>query len=90
MNSAAVSWNMVDIGAVGNINIFNGQGIKDFGAGCSADSVGQVVVTDQQEDGDTTGGQAINASGELPLLSLARLTTLVGVTAEENQVYPVF
>ena len=90
MKDATVSWDAVNFRAVGDVNIFNGQGIKDFGAGSSADSVGQIVVTDEEEDGDTTGGQAINAFGKLPLLSLARLAALIGITAEENQVYPVF
>ncbi len=47
------------------------------------------MVTDEEEDGDTTGGQPINAFGKFPLLSLAGLTTLIGVTAEENKVYLV-
>ena len=90
MNSATVSWNLVDVRAVGDINILNRQGIEDFGAGRPADSVGQVVVADQQEDGDAVAGQLVYAFGKLPLLGLARLTALVGVTAEEDQVYPVF
>ena len=89
MNSATVSWDAVDVGAVGDVNIFNGQGIEDFGAGSPANGVGQVVVTDEQEDGDTTGGQLVYAFGKFPLLGLAGLTTLIGVTAEENKVYPV-
>ncbi len=78
---------MVNFGAVGDVNIFNGEGIKDFGAGSPTYGVGQVVVTDEEKDGDTTGGQAINAFGKFPLLGLAGLAALIGVTAEENKVY---
>jgi len=80
---------MVDVGPVGDVNIFNSQGIKDFGTGSPTYGIGQVMVTDEKEDGDTTGGQAINAFGKLSLLGLTGLTTLIGVTAEENKVYPV-
>ena len=48
------------------------------------------MVTDEEEDRDTIGGQAINAFGKFPLLSLARLTTLVGIAAEEDKVYLIF
>jgi hypothetical protein len=47
------------------------------------------VVADEEEDGDTAGGQPVNALGKFPLMSLARLTTLIGITAEEDKVYPV-
>jgi len=48
------------------------------------------VVADKEEDRDAVGGQAINASGKFPLLGLARLTTLVGIAAEEDKVYLIF
>ncbi len=54
-----------------------------------ADSIRQVVVANKEEDGNTTGGQPVNALGKLPLMSLARLTTLIGITAEEDEVYSV-
>ena len=47
------------------------------------------MVTHEEEDGDTTGGQPVNAFGKLPLLSLTRLAALIGITAEEDKVYPV-
>jgi len=45
------------------------------------------MVTDEEEDRDATGGQAINASGKFPLLGLTGLATFIGVAAEENKVY---
>ncbi|GAI49008.1 unnamed protein product [marine sediment metagenome] len=45
------------------------------------------MVADKQEDGDTAGGQAFNAFGKFPLLRLARLPTLIGITTEKNKVY---
>ncbi len=81
---------MVDFGAIGDINIFDRQGIKDFDSGSSTYGIRQVMVANEEEDGDTAGGQAIDASGKFPLLSLARLTTLIGITTEENEVYLIF
>ena len=45
------------------------------------------MVADEEEDGDTAGGQPIYAFGKFPLLGLAGLATLVSVTAEENEVH---
>jgi len=45
------------------------------------------VVTDEEEDRDTAGGQLVYALGKFPLLGLARLTALIGVATEENKVY---
>ena len=59
MNNAAIGWNAVDIRTVRDINIFDGQGIKDFSGGSPADSVGQVVVANEEEDGDAVGSQAV-------------------------------
>ncbi len=80
---------MVNIRAVRDINIFHRQGIKDFSGGRPPYGVRQVVVTDEKEYRDATGGQTIKALGKLSLLGLARLTALVGITAEEDEVYPV-
>jgi len=80
----------MDIGAVGDIDVFNGEGIEDFGGGSLADSIGQVVVADEEEDSDAASSETIDAPGELPLLGLARLTALVGVAAEKHEVYPIF
>ena len=77
---------MVDVGAVGDINILDGQGIKNLGGGSSADSIRQVVVADEEEDGDTVGGETIDAFGELSLLGLGGLTALISVTAEKDKV----
>ena len=90
MHRAAAGGDGVDLGAVGDINIFHRQGIEDFGGGSPADGVGQVVVTDEEEDGDTAGRQAVYAPGKLPLLGLARLTALIGIATEEDKVYLVF
>ena len=80
----------MDARAVGDINVFNRQGIEDFGGSGSANSVGQVVVADEEEDGDTTYGQQVYAFGKFPLLGLTGLTTLISVTTEENKVYLIF
>ena len=80
----------MDVGAVGDINILDGQGIKNLGGGSPADSVGQVVIADEEEDGDAIGGEAVNALGELSLLGLGGLTALIGITAEEDKVNLVF
>ncbi len=48
------------------------------------------MVADEEKDRDTAGGQAIDAFGKFPLLSLGRLTTLIGVTTKEEQVYLLF
>ena len=90
MKGAAAGGNTVNVRTVRDINVFHGQGIKDFSSGSSADSVGQVVIADEEENRDTAGGQAFNPSGEFPLLGLARVTALIGITTKENQVYPVF
>ena len=90
MNSAAFGRDAVDFGAIGDTNFFDRQGIKDFNSGSPAYSIRQVVVANEKEDWDTAGGQPIYASGKLPLLSLARLTSLIGITTEENKVYFVF
>ncbi len=87
MSRAATGGDAVDFGAVRDVNIFNRQRIEDFSGSSPAYSVGQVVITDEEEDRDTAGGQPVYALGKLPLLGLARLTTLVGITAEEDKVY---
>ena len=68
MNNATVSWDAVDVGAVGDVNIFNGQGIKDFGAGSSAYGVGRDLGYDWPMGGDwdlleTTALLAATATG---------------------------
>ena len=90
MNSPAGRWNPVNIGSAGNINVFDGESIKDFGGGSSTDSVGEIVVAYKEEDGDPAGGQAINTFGKFALLGLGRLTTFVGVTTEDDKVYLIF
>ncbi|MBA7557004.1 hypothetical protein ES705_49733 [subsurface metagenome] len=56
MNNTTISWDLVNVRAVGDINIFDCQGIKDFGGGSPTYGIGQVVITDEEEDRDTTGG----------------------------------
>ena len=80
---------MVDIGMVGDVDLFNGQGIENLNSGSPADGVGHIVVAGKEKDGDAAGGEAVNPSGKLSLLGLARLTALVGITAEEDKVCPV-
>ena len=80
----------MDVGAVGYINILDGQSIKNLGGGSPADSIRQVVVADEEEDGDAIGGEAVNALGELSLLGLGGLTALIGIAAEEDKVDFVF
>jgi hypothetical protein len=48
------------------------------------------MVAYEEENGDTTRREAIYAPGEFPLLSLSRLTALVGVTAKKDKVNAVF
>ncbi|MBA7566872.1 hypothetical protein ES708_08571 [subsurface metagenome] len=38
------------MGAIGDINILDGQRIKNFNGGCPADSVGQVVVAGEEKN----------------------------------------
>jgi len=45
------------------------------------------VVADEEKDGYASRGQAIYAFGKLPLMSLAGLAALVGITAEKDKVY---
>ena len=90
MNRPTVGWNVVNIRAVGNVNLFDGQGVKNLGSGSPTDSVGEVVIADKEEDGKTISRQAVDAFGEFPLLSLARLTTLIGIASEKDKVYFVF
>jgi len=47
------------------------------------------MVADQKKDGNIVSGQAVNALGELALLGLGRLTGLIGITAEEDEVNAV-
>jgi hypothetical protein len=77
------------LGAVGDINISHRQGIKDFGGSSPADSIRQVVVANQEEDRDATGGETIDSFGKFPLVSLGWLTAPVGIATEEDKVYPV-
>ncbi len=50
----------------------------------------QVVVANEEKDGNIIRGQTVNAPGKFPLLGLAGLTTFIGITTEENEVYAVF
>jgi len=90
LNRAAVSWDAVNIGAVRDINIFDGQSIKNLGGGRPTYSVRQVVVANEEEDRDAISGQEVNSFGKFPLLGLGRLTALVGIAAEEDKVYLIF
>ena len=88
LNNTVFGFNKGDFGAVGDVNILDSQGMKNLGAGSLTDGVGQVVVTDQNKDGDTAAGEPVDAQGELALLGLARLPALIGVPAEDDQVHP--
>ena len=48
------------------------------------------MIAGEEKDGDTISGQAVNAFGKLPLLSLVWLTTLISIAAEEDEVYFIF
>ena len=50
----------------------------------------KVMVADEEEDGGTIARQPVKAPGKLPLLSLARLTALIGITTEEDKVCLIF
>ena len=86
---AAGGVDFIDIGAVGNVDVLHRKRVENLGAGGAADGVGQVVVADEEEDGDIAGREAIDAAGKFSLLGLGGLAGLVGVPAEDYQVHPV-
>jgi len=63
--------------------------VKNFRGRSPTYGVREVVIADEEKDRDAVGGQATDALGKLPLLGLARLTTLIGITAEEDEVYAI-
>jgi hypothetical protein len=77
------------MGAVGDIDIVNFKRAEDFGSGRPTDSVRQVVVADKEKDRDGILRQALYTLSKFPLLCLAGVSALVGITAEEDKVYPV-
>jgi len=48
------------------------------------------MIADEDKYGNIVGGEAVNASGEFPLLGLAGFASFIGITAEEDKVYAVF
>ena len=86
LDDAVFGGNVVNLRFIGDDDIFHGQRIEDFGAGGASDSVGQVVVADEQEDGDTAAGKPVYPFGEFPLLGLAGFAAFIGVAGKQHQV----
>ena len=64
-----------------------GEGAVDFERGGAALDVRRVVISDQQERGDSGFRQPDYPLGELSLVSLGWVAAAVGVAAEEGQVH---
>jgi hypothetical protein len=50
LNGATSGWNSVDVRTIRDIDISNGEGIKDFSGGRFAYSIRQVMVTNEKKD----------------------------------------
>ena len=86
LEGAARGFDEIGLDFVANIEAGDFQGVEDFYCGGAAHGVGQVVVADEEEDGDAGGGKGGEAAGELPLLGLVGVAAFVGVTGEEDEV----
>ena len=77
-----------DVGCkpVADMDIRNIESGEDFERGRLRDDLRRVMITDQQECRDAGVRQASDAPGELALVRLRGVTTLVCVPAEEHKV----
>ena len=65
----------------------NSQGIKNLYSGSTAYSTRQIMIAYKEENRNSHLGQPPHPPGELSLLSLRRVTVLVGITAEKDHVH---
>jgi hypothetical protein len=72
--------------AITDVDVGHLQSLKDFHCGGPAYGVGKVVVPHQHEGRYAGIGESREAPGELPLVSLGRITAFVGVSGQQHQV----
>ena len=82
LDNTVFGWDGENIGLVCDMDIFDCQRIEDFRAGSPADGIRQVMVPDEQKDGNVAAGNSVYPFGEFSLLGLARFTAFVGVTGK--------
>ena len=76
----------VGLQAVADADLWDAEGGEDLDGAGPAAGVGDVVVADQEEDGNAVLGKVGHAAGELALVGLGRVAALVGVSGEEDEV----